>query len=69
MSSLCDFQFVQLSYLIRVVLIPAAMPGVYNSGIYQEVGGEVHCENCRQTCVRTSDIFRNIMLHVSAPRI
>ena len=36
----------------RAVLILAAMPGVYDS----------------QTCVRTSDFFRKMMLHVSAAR-
>lgn len=37
---------------VRAVLILAAMPGVYDS----------------QTCVRTSDFFRKMMLHVSAAR-
>lgn len=37
---------------VRVVLIFAAKPGAYDS----------------QTCVRTSDFFRKMMLHVSAAR-
>lgn len=37
---------------VRAVLILAAKPGVYDS----------------QTCVRTSDFFRKMMLHVSAAR-
>ena len=37
---------------VRVVLILAAKPGAYDS----------------QTCVRTSDFFRKMMLHVSAAR-